>query len=136
MLTDKVDKLKLFLTGKHKQQPHRREIMKTLLAIVLVALSVNVFAGQEAKRFSVKFTGESEADVMAQVEAAIPSIQNLTYKRLKRDMSFEQCWPLTAKYVEIDGLGIGKSYVYVNGKLTAVYTGRLSIWHTSCWEPK
>ncbi|MBT4791187.1 MAG: hypothetical protein HON90_06420 [Halobacteriovoraceae bacterium] len=110
--------------------------MKKLLAIILVSLSINAFAVTTGKSFSVKFTGDSEAEVMEQAEAAIPKIKNFTYKRLKRDMSMEHCWPLRAKYIEISGLGIGKSYEYVNGELTAVYTGRLSIWHTSCWEPK
>ena len=68
--------------------------MKKFIVLAIFALSTTAFASFEYKSFSLNFSGNSEAEVMSKVESAIPGIKNATNKKVRRDLTSENCWPL------------------------------------------
>ncbi|MBT4762721.1 MAG: hypothetical protein HOO06_13570 [Bdellovibrionaceae bacterium] len=109
--------------------------MKKLLVSTLLVASTSVFALDVTKYFSISFNGNTEASVIEQAEDAIPGVVNATIKRVKRDLNFEQCWPLKSRYIKIEGLSVSKQRKYVDGKFRTSYLGRLGYSHSNCFEP-
>ena len=105
--------------------------MKTIIALLIALNSFGAFAG--TKFFSKSFKAETEAELVAQVEAAIPSIKDGSDRSVRSDLRFEGCWPINERYIKIQTLSISKYYKPVeDGSLVPYYSGSLSFLHKGC----
>ena len=101
------------------------------MALVIALNSFGAFAG--TKFFSKSFKAETEAELVAAVEAAIPSIKNGTDRSVRSDLQFEGCWPVNERYIKIQTLSISKYYKLTeDGSLAPYYSGSLSFLHNGC----
>ncbi|MFP5385557.1 MAG: hypothetical protein ACLGHN_05720 [Bacteriovoracia bacterium] len=107
--------------------------MKTVIALILALNSFAAFAGFSTKFFSKSFKAETEAELVAAVEAAIPSIKNGTDRSVRQDFHYEGCWPVSERYIKIKTLSISKFYkLNDDGSLLPYYSGSLSFLHRGC----
>ncbi|MFP5385558.1 MAG: hypothetical protein ACLGHN_05725 [Bacteriovoracia bacterium] len=106
--------------------------MKTVIALVIALNSLSALAGFHTKNFSKSFKASTEAELVALVEAAIPSIQDGSDRSLRQDFSYEGCWPVNAKQIKINSLSVAKYYKVEGETLAPYYSGSLSISHKSC----
>ncbi|MBT3583632.1 MAG: hypothetical protein HN509_01890 [Halobacteriovoraceae bacterium] len=110
--------------------------MKTLITMLALLVATNVFAGTGTKFFTTKIDGANEAQIVANAEAIIPSLIEGDYKPALREMRWENCWPIKARYIKVQSLTVSKSYKNEAGKLMEVFTGRLRYSHKSCQEDR
>lgn len=109
--------------------------MKSLLTIALLTASVSSFATVfSTQSFSKIFYASSEAELVEQVEAAIPSIEAGEDKELSRSMRFQRCSPIHPRHIKIGKLFIKKIYSKENGTLTPKLKGTLVVSHNRCFE--
>jgi hypothetical protein len=107
--------------------------MKTFLALTVLLASVSSHAWSlRTQKFSESFVATTEAELIAEVESALPSIQNADYKRVAREMRNKGCYPLNAKHIEIGSLSISKYYKYEGGSLVPYVRGSLYFSHDNC----
>jgi hypothetical protein len=107
--------------------------MKTFLALTVLLASVSSHAWSlRTQKFSESFVATTEAELIAKVESAIPSIQNANFKWVERDMRQKGCYPLNAKHIEIGSLSISKYYKYEGGAMVPFVRGSLSFTHDNC----
>ena len=109
--------------------------MKSLIVALTLLVSASSFAaGYTTQSFSKIFYAATEAELVAAVEAAIPSIQAGEDKELSRSMGYQQCAPIHPRHIKIGKLFIKKRYTTVDGVLVPNYRGMLVVSHNRCFE--
>ncbi|MFP5385559.1 MAG: hypothetical protein ACLGHN_05730 [Bacteriovoracia bacterium] len=107
--------------------------MKTAIALVIALNSLSALAGGfHTKFFTKSFKASTEAELVALVEAAIPSIKDGSDRSVRQDFSFEGCWPVTAKQIKVNSLSVAKYYKAEGETLVPYYSGTLSFLHKNC----
>jgi len=105
--------------------------MKTIVLIAALALSASSFAaGYESKSFSKTFWATSEEEVLAMVEAALPTIKE--DKALLRSMKFQKC-NTHPRNIKIGNTLVKKFYRTVDGTLEAKFRAMLIVKNTRCF---
>lgn len=84
--------------------------MKKLIALVTLVAAMSAFAGSTTKYGTLRVKGGSEAEVIANAEAMIPSILDASNRTIRRDMMSEGCW-LRARNMILGELKVHKSFV-------------------------
>lgn len=109
--------------------------MKSLIVIALLMTSVSSFAsGYGTQSFSKIFYAASEAELVADVEAAIPMIEAGQDKKLSSSMWYQACRPIAPRHIKIGELFVKKVYSMVDGVLAPKFAGTLVISHNRCLE--
>lgn len=109
--------------------------MKVYLAMTLILASVSGFAANRTKVFSMSFVAPTEADLVAEVEATIPSILDVTHPAVIQNLSYENCSPRSSRLIEVRSLSVSKYYNHEgNGVLAPYYRGILSYSHSRCQD--
>lgn len=109
--------------------------MKSLIVIAFLITSVSSFASYyTTQSFSKIFFAESEKDLVAKVEAAIPSIEAGQDEDLSRSMGYQNCAPIHPRHIKIGKLFIKKIYSRVDGVLVPKVRGMLVVSHNHCFE--
>lgn len=109
--------------------------MKSLFAIALLAAATSSYAiWWSTQSFSKIFYAETEEQLVADVEAAIPAIEAAQDKGLTQSMKFQNCKPIEPRYIKVGKLFTKKVYKKVDGVLVPQYKGTLVVSHTHCFE--
>ena len=109
--------------------------MKSLIAIALLITTTTSFASYyTTQSFSKIFYAATEAELVKNVEAAIPSIEAGEDEGLSQSMRFQQCLPIHPRHIKIGKLFIKKVYKKVDGVLVPQVRGMLVVSHNHCFE--
>lgn len=109
--------------------------MKSLIAIALLVTATSSYAvWWSTQSFSEIFYADSEAQLVSDVEAAIPAIEAGEDESLTQSMLFQNCKPIEPRYIKVGKLFIKKVYKKVDGVLVPQYKGTLVVSHTHCFE--
>lgn len=110
--------------------------MKKTLFLLAITLSFNVFAyRQTSYNGSIKLKSLiSEADVVSQAEALIPSIVSFKYKMIRKEAAYNDC-SRRKRDIKLGRLTVQKVYTSNdNISFEPVYLGRLGYKLTNCRE--
>lgn len=108
--------------------------MKSLLVIAFLTASFSSFgAGYVNKNFYKYFYATTEAELVAQVETAIPGIEAGEDKDLNRSMRFQRC-QMNPRYINVGKLYIKKIYSKEDGVLVSKFKGILTVSNRRCFE--
>jgi hypothetical protein len=109
--------------------------MKSLIALAVLFVTTTSFASwYTTQSFSKIFYADTEAQLVQDVEAAIPAIEAGEDKDLSFSMRAQQCSPIESRYIKIGKLFIKKVYKKVDGVLVPQVRGMLVVSHTHCFE--
>src|SRR3989344_6675833 len=107
--------------------------MKTVILMTALLASFSSFAaGYETQSFGKYFWASSEEEVVAMIEAALPTIKAGQDKELSRSMEFQRC-EVHPYNIKIGKTFIKKFYRTVNGNLEAKFRGLLVVSNTRCF---
>lgn len=108
--------------------------MKKIIVLLTLLSSLNAFAGTRTVFDSIKVSGATEAEVVANAEALIPSILDASNREVRMDMMSERCW-LRSRNMILGSLSIIKSYVSTdNATFNVTYRGSLRYGVKNCRE--
>lgn len=104
-----------------------------LVAFVLTSLTASA-AGYRSKMFTKVFYAETEEQLLADVEAAIPLIEDYQDEDLIRSMKRERCDFLGKGRIRAGKLFVKKVYKREGKAMVAKYRGLLMVTHNRCFE--
>ena len=109
--------------------------MKTFALMAALLVSTSSFAaGWTTQSFGKYFYAPTEEEVLAQVEAAIPTIAAGQDKELSRSMEFQDCRPIHPRHIKIGKTFVKKFWRNDNGTLVVKYRAILTVSHNHCFE--
>ena len=106
--------------------------LKYIITAALFAGSLSAHAGYQ--KFWLKFDAPTEQAVVELVDSHLPAIQDGTYEPFRRELRYNDCWPIRANQIEIIGLNVVAKYKRnrQTGQLEKYHRGTLSVWHRNC----
>ncbi len=93
-------------------------------------------SNKATKYFTLKFYGDSPQDIRSQVESARSRILSGEHARVKQDLKYEKCGPLSKKHIKMGPLKIIEETNMDEGKERATYRGNLYYSHNNCFEKR